>query len=94
MNLIESILPGALPATAGNVILALLTSAPPWLVSVGQAMIVAMWCSSAMSRMNRKTVDRLGTIEDAIRGLECVRQKKVEALLGTPVPLSCPAVKE
>lgn len=94
-NLAESILPGVLPATAGNVILALLTSAPPWLIAVGQAMIVALWCSSAMQRMNRGTVERLTTIEDAIRGLECVKKKRVGAMLGTPIPGPvCPVVEE
>lgn len=94
MNIAESILPGVLPATAGNVVLSLATAAPPWLIAIGQALIVALWCSSAMRRMNKATFDRLGTIEDSIRSLECVKKKKIEALLGTPIPLSCPAVKE
>lgn len=92
-RIVDAILPGALPATAGSVILAIASAAPAWLLAVGQAMIVALWCSSAVRRMNRETNDRLGTIEDAIRGLECVKTKKVAALLGTPVP-RCPAAKE
>lgn len=86
LAIFEAVLPGVLPATAGNVLIALVSSAPGWLVAVGQACIVALWCASAMKRMNRETADRLGTIEDAIRDLECVKRKRVARMTGVEAP--------
>ncbi len=90
-SMADSVLPGALPATAGNVYLALLTTAPTWLVALGQALIVALWCSNAVKRQNREISARLQTVEDAVCTLECVRAKRVAALTGTPIaPCSTP----
>lgn len=88
-NVIHSVLPGALPATAANVALAVATGAPAWLTALGQALIVAMWCSSSMRRQSKELrvkqqeiTEKMTTLEAAILGLECVRAQRASRLTG------------
>ncbi len=99
-NVIQSVLPGALPATAANVALTVIAGAPAWLTALGQALIVAMWCSSSMRRQSkelrdkqREITEKMTTLEAAILGLECVRAQRAAQLTGivgqgcsTPAP--------
>jgi hypothetical protein len=95
-DIIQSVLPGALPATAANVALAIAAGAPAWLTALGQALIVAMWCSSSMRRQSkelrtkqREITEKMTTLEAAILGLECVRAQRAAQLIGI-VGAGCP----
>jgi hypothetical protein len=96
-NIVQSVLPGALPATAANVALAVVAGAPAWLTALGQALIVAMWCSSAMRRQSkelrekqREITEKMTTLEAAILGLECVRAQRAAQLIGIVAGSICP----
>ncbi len=88
-NVIQSVLPGALPATAANVALAVAAGAPAWLTALGQALIVAMWCSSSMRRQSKELrvkqqeiTEKMTTLEAAIGMLDCVRAHRAAQLTG------------
>ena len=96
-NVIQSVLPGALPATAANVVLAVAAGAPAWLTALGQALIVAMWCSSSMRRQSkelrnkqREITEKMTTLEAAIGMLDCVRAQRAAQLTGIAAGSGCP----
>lgn len=89
-----ALVPGAVPAAAasGGLVMGAMAGAPPWLVALGQAAIVALWCSHAARQQAAAFAAKLADLEDAVRGLECVRARRVAALEGaTPPPPPCEA---